>query len=79
MAYYNNNSLLQQLFPQNVNMSQVPLSPVQPRIDPQQFASVAATLDDNSLNQLVAMARSRGISDQDIQNGLNIINQYRRR
>jgi hypothetical protein len=51
----------------------------QPRINPQQFASVAATLDDNSLNQLVAMARQRGISDADIQTGLNAINQFRKK
>jgi hypothetical protein len=50
----------------------------QPRINPQQFASVAATLDDNSLNQLIAMARNKGISDQDIQAGLNFIKQLRR-
>lgn len=67
MNFSNPNLLAQRLFPQ------------QPQINPQQFASVAASLDDNSLNKLIQMARARGISDQDIQAGLNIINQYRKR
>ena len=80
MAYYNPNTFAQQLFPSYM-ASPLPTSPSaqQPRIDPQQFASVAATLDDNSLSQLVNMARMRGISDQDIQTGINFINQYRKK
>lgn len=78
MAYYNHQPNFQQPFPSHTTspLSMSP-SPQQPRINPQQFASVAATLDDNSLNQLIAMARSRGISDQDIQAGLNFIKQLR--
>lgn len=78
MAYYNN-PLIQQLFPNTA--TPLPMSPSaqQPRINPQQFNSVAATLDDNSLNQLIAMAKNRGISEKDIQVGLNYINQLRNR
>ena len=79
MAYYNPYpSLMQQLFPMTQPQSLSP-SPQQPTINPQQFVSVAATLDDGSINQLVAMARQRGISDQDIQSGLSFINQYRKK
>ena len=63
----------------------IPFSPTpQPRpqqqqvpINPQQFAAVAATLNQQSLNQLVQMARQRGISDTDIQAGLNFIQTLR--
>lgn len=74
MAYYNP-------FPPMFNNTTTPLSmsPMQqPKINPQQFTSVAATLDDSSLSQLVTMARNKGISDQDIQVGLNFIKQLRR-
>ena len=73
MAYYNP---FQPMF--NNTTAPLSMSPMQqPKINPQQFTSVAATLDDNSLNQLVAMARNKGISDQDIQAGLNFIRQLR--
>lgn len=80
MAYYNPFPFPQQTFSPHMT-SPLSMSPPaqQPQVNPQQFASVAATLDDNSLNQLVAMARQRGISDADIQTGLNVINQYRKR
>lgn len=81
MAYYNPQpNLMQQLFPSHMTppLSMSPPSQ-QPKVNPQQFASVAATLDDNSLNQLIAMARQRGISDADIQAGINVINQFRQR
>lgn len=78
MAYYNPNYFNQSTTPYMT--SPLSLSPQsQPRIDPQQFASVAATLDDSSLNQLINMAKMRGISDQDIQTGINFINQYRKK
>lgn len=80
MAYYNPFPYPQQVFSPHMTPP-LSMSPPtqQPQVNPQQFASVAATLDDNSLNQLVAMARQRGISDADIQTGLNVINQYRKR
>ena len=79
MPYYNN-PIINQLFPSNMTMP-LSMSPPsqQPRINPSQFISVAATLDDNSLNQLIGMARQRGISDNDIQTGINFINQYRKK
>ena len=52
--------------------------PQQPaRIDPQQFTAVAATLNQQSLNQLVQLARQRGISEQDISAGLQFIQSLR--
>lgn len=78
MAYYNPNYFNQNTAPyMTLPLSLSPQS--QPRINPQQFASVAATLDDGSLNQLINMAKMRGISDQDIQTGINFINQYRKK
>ena len=44
-----------------------------PRIDPNQFRQFAMTLNDEHLQQLAQMARQRGISDADIQAGLNFI------
>ena len=44
-----------------------------PRIDPNQFRQIAITLNDNHLQQLVQLARQRGISDADIQAGINFI------
>jgi hypothetical protein len=44
-----------------------------PKIDPAQFRQFAMTLNDNSLSQLAQMARQRGISDADIQAGINFI------
>lgn len=55
MAYYNPFQPQPPIMPQR----QVP-------INPQQFTAVAATLNQQSLNQLVQMARQRGISDADI-------------
>ena len=78
MAYYNNNPIINQLFPSNMTTPLSMSPPQQPRIDPNQFISVAATLDDNSLSQLVTMARNKGISDIDIQNGLSFIKQLRK-
>ena len=43
------------------------------RIDPAQFRQVVVTLNDNYLAQLAQMARQRGISDTDIQAGINFI------
>jgi hypothetical protein len=56
-----------------------PMAPQQqtPRIDPQQFSAVAATLNQQSLNQLAQMARQRGISEQDIAAGLQFIQSLR--
>lgn len=67
-------------------MQMVPMMPAMPMaqpqqsqipINPQQFTAVAATLNQQSLNQLVQMARQRGISDADITAGLNFIQSLR--
>lgn len=44
-----------------------------PKIDPVQFRQFAITLNDNALSQLANMAKQRGISDADIQAGINFI------
>ena len=44
-----------------------------PKIDQNQFRQFAMTLNDGHLQQLVQMARQRGISDADIQAGINFI------
>ena len=43
------------------------------QIDPQQFRQFAITLNDASLNNFAQMARARGISEQDIQKGIQFI------
>lgn len=48
-----------------------------PAFNPQQFTQVVQTLNHDALQKLVTMARMRGISDADIQAGLNIINSLR--
>ena len=59
------------------NMNRGFQQPQLPAFNPQQFTQVVMTLDNQSLQKLVNMARMRGISDADIQAGLNIINSLR--
>lgn len=59
------------------NYQNLPMSNQRPQINPEQFMQVAQTLDQNSLSRLVQMARNQGISDADIQTGLNFINSLR--
>ena len=47
--------------------------PATPQIDPQQFRQFAMTLNDQSLANFAQMARQRGISEQDIQQGIQFI------
>ena len=77
MAYYNP---FQQMAQATQMMQQNPFAPrtYQPQqqvppINPQQFCQFAMTLNDNSLAQFAQMARQRGISDADIQAGINFI------
>ena len=58
------------MMPQNFGIAP---STQTPRIDPNQFRQFAMTLNDGHLQQLAQMARQRGISDADIQAGLNFI------
>ena len=44
-----------------------------PQIDPQQFRQFAITLNDQALNNFAQMARQRGISEADIQAGIQFI------
>lgn len=62
MNYYNSN------LPMRAN----PMQRQQP-IDPQKFKALAHNLNDSLLNQLAQRARLQGISEQDIQQGMEII------
>lgn len=44
-----------------------------PRFDLQQFRQFAITLNDSSLSSFAQMARQKGISEQDIQEGIKLI------
>lgn len=44
----------------------------------QQFIIGLSQLNQQTLNELISRAKLQGISEQDIQAGLNFINQYRR-
>lgn len=44
-----------------------------PQIDPQQFRQFAMTLNDQSLLHFAQLARQQGISEKDIQDGINFI------
>lgn len=44
-----------------------------PQINEQQFRQFAMTLNDNSLGQFAQLARMQGISEQDIQRGIQFI------
>ena len=60
---------MEQLVQQKQNQSQ--------QIDPTKFRQIVPSLNDNILSQLVAQARSQGISDSDIRAGLDFIKQLR--
>ena len=74
MAYYNP---FQSPFMQNTQMAPVPpmcrQQQPQPQIDPQQFRQFAITLNDTALSNFAQMARAQGISEQDIQRGIQFI------
>lgn len=60
---------MEQLIQQKQNQPQ--------QIDPNKFRQIVPSLNDNILSQLVAQARSQGISDSDIRAGLDFIKQLR--
>ena len=62
----------QPMMPMQQNFGFAPTTQA-PRIDPNQFRQFAMTLNDNHLQQLIQLARQRGISDADIQSGINFI------
>lgn len=47
--------------------------PTQPQINPEQFRQFAITLNDQALYNFAQMARQQGISEQDIQRGIQFI------
>ena len=74
MAYYNPFQQMPQMpNQQNFGFTQGAYNQQTHNIDPNQFRQFAMTLNDQSLAQLVQMARQRGISDADIQAGINFI------
>ena len=63
-------------FYNNMNPMRAPMMQgQQQKIDPQKFRSLAHNLNDGLLNQLAQRARLQGISEQDIQQGMEIIRQ----
>lgn len=50
----------------------------QSNFNQQQFIIGLSQLNQQTLNELISRAKLQGISEQDIQTGLNFINQYRR-
>lgn len=73
MNYYNqNNPLMQQIFGRAQSTPNTA-----PNMSLEQLYSVTSTLNKQAWSQLVSQARAKGISDQDIQAGLNILLQHR--
>ncbi len=66
MNFYNNKPLMRA---PNMGMGQ------QPQIDPQKFKALAHNLNDGLVSQLAQRARLQGISEEDIQKGMEIIKQ----
>lgn len=60
-------ALFNQFFPQQAAAQQ------RQQINPEQFKQLAMTLDKQSLQKLVNQARQKGISDADIEAGVNFI------
>lgn len=63
MNYYNNKPMMRSPIMQQQ----------QPKLDPQKFKALAHNLNDGLLNQLAQRARLQGISEEDIQKGMEII------
>jgi hypothetical protein len=72
MAYFNPFQMAQPMMPQMPMPQMMPQQQVR-SIDPQQFRQFAITLNDDALNNFAQMARQRGISEVDIQNGIRFI------
>lgn len=64
MNFYNNKPLTRAPFAQQQQ---------QPKLDPEKFKALAHNLNDNLLSQLAQRARLQGISEEDIQKGMEII------
>ena len=62
-------------FYNNMSPMRAPAMQTQQKIDPQRFRALAHNLNDGLLNQLAQRARLQGISEEDIQKGMEIIKQ----
>ena len=52
-------------------------APAQQNFNPEQFKALIPQLSDDLINRVIMQARMQGLSDQQIQEGLTIINKYR--
>lgn len=75
MDYFN--PFMRQTYPTQQAPMPMQMQQQGPPIDPQQFRQFAMTLNDNALNNFAQMARQRGISEPDIQAGINFIKTLR--
>ena len=70
-------SQLNPFYPMMQNYGVPPMTPMPqrniPQFDLQQFRQFAITLNDSSLSSFAQMARQKGISEQDIQEGIKLI------
>ena len=70
MAYSNPFQMMASMMPQNYQSAPTTQTP---QFDPEQFRQFAITLNDTSLSNFAQMARMQGISEQDIQQGIQFI------
>lgn len=52
-------------------------APIQQNFNPEQFKSIIPQLSDSLINKVILQARMQGISEQQIKEGLAIINKYK--
>ena len=52
-------------------------APARQNFNPEQFKALIPQISDDLINRVIMQARMQGISDQQIQEGLTIINKYR--
>ena len=61
----------------NQNLPQPRTNNGTPNVNPQQFKAWLPNMNQNMLNQLVLQARQQGIPENEIQAGLQFINQFK--
>lgn len=52
-------------------------APARQDFNPEQFKTLIPQISDDLINRVIMQARMQGLSDQQIQEGLTIINKYR--
>lgn len=52
-------------------------APARQNFNPEQFKKLIPQISDDLINRVIMQARMQGLSDQQIQEGLTIINKYR--